>query len=96
MADQDEMAQLIERPELTMTAQQYCQAVSDSLIMQQNWGNLLAAAPLALSHLGACQIVAGSPVAGSFTLVRPDHLMEILPYAFDHLNVRIITDPTMN
>jgi len=70
MSDQ-ELAKELRRVEEANTANSFSQSLSDSLILQQNWGQLLTAAPLALSNLGACQIVAASPAAGSLTLKRP-------------------------
>lgn len=60
------------------TSKQFSQDLSDSLLHANNWGGLLAAAPLALSHVGACQLVAATPLAGSLTLKIPEKDKKIL------------------
>ena len=62
--------QLMRREE-RRTAAQFSQEISDSLIRNHDWGTLLSAAPLALSFVGACQVVASSPTAAGLKLKRP-------------------------
>jgi hypothetical protein len=62
----------VRRLEVSQSATQFSQEISDSLILKQNWGNLLSAAPLALAFVGACQVVASSPTAAGVKLQRPE------------------------
>ena len=62
----------VRRLEVAQSGIQFSQEISDSLIVRQNWGNLLSAAPLALSFVGACQVVASSPTAAGAKLQRPE------------------------
>jgi hypothetical protein len=57
--------------EVAQSGTQFSQEISDSLILKQNWGNLLSAAPLALGFVGACQVVASSPTAAGVRLQQP-------------------------
>jgi len=61
----------VRRLEVAQSATQFSQEISDSLILKQNWGNLLSAAPLALGFVGACQVVASSPTAAGVKLQQP-------------------------
>ncbi|MCJ1403032.1 hypothetical protein MMC11_006254 [Xylographa trunciseda] len=68
------------KDEIARSAPAFVQDVSDSLILQQNWGDLLSAAPLSLSLLGACQIAASSPKAASVILEPPQGGFKYLKY----------------
>lgn len=59
------------KAEIARSVPAFVQDVSDSLILQHNWGDLLSAAPLSLSLLGACQIAASTPKAASIILEPP-------------------------
>jgi len=61
----------VRRLEVAQSGTQFSQEISDSLILKQNWGNLLSAASLALGFVGACQVVASSPTAAGVKLQRP-------------------------
>lgn len=71
MSSQLEDYQHLKDLEAQPTAAQFSQEISDSLIVQYNWGDLLSAAPLALSFVGTCQLVASAPAASGIKLKRP-------------------------
>jgi hypothetical protein len=61
----------VRRLEVAQSGTQFSQEISDSLMLKQNWGNLLSAAPLALGFVGACQLAASSPTAAGVRLQQP-------------------------
>ena len=46
----------------------FARDVKNSLLFQYDWGELLSAAPLALSLMGSCYVAAASPLACSISL----------------------------
>lgn len=59
-------------------AAEFSREISDSLILQYNWGDLLSAAPLALKYVGLCQLIASAPAAAGIKLKCPSR-------GFEHL-----------
>ncbi|CZR69597.1 uncharacterized protein PAC_19497 [Phialocephala subalpina] len=74
------------------TAAQFSQEISDSLIVQYNWGDLLSAAPLALSFVGTCQLVASAPAASGIKLKRPSRGFIHLRYTSLQANLMFLAD----
>lgn len=46
----------------------FARDVKNSLLFQYDWGDLLSAAPLALSLMGSCYVAATSPLAHTISL----------------------------
>ncbi|KAE8445514.1 hypothetical protein EG329_013277 [Mollisiaceae sp. DMI_Dod_QoI] len=74
------------------SAAQFSQEISDSLILQHNWGDLLSAAPLALSFVGACQLAASTPAASGMTLKCPSGGFAYLKYTSLQANLVLLSD----
>ncbi|KAF8846820.1 hypothetical protein BDZ45DRAFT_755587 [Acephala macrosclerotiorum] len=74
------------------TAAQFSQEISDSLILQHNWGGLLSAAPLALSFVGTCQLVASAPAASGIRLKCPTGGFIHLRYTSLQANLMFLAD----
>ncbi|OCK74180.1 hypothetical protein K432DRAFT_430181 [Lepidopterella palustris CBS 459.81] len=70
----------VRRLEISRTVPAFLQDVQDSLVVRQDWGELLGAAPLSLSMIGACQIVASSPKAETAVLDPPAGGFKYLKY----------------
>lgn len=78
----------VRRLEVAQSGAQFSQEIADSLILRHNWGNLLSAAPLALSFVGACQVAASSPTAVGVKLQRPAGGFKYLLY--DNLQANLV------
>ncbi|KAL1630716.1 hypothetical protein SLS54_000587 [Diplodia seriata] len=89
--DVEKYEQLRDR-EATRTAAQFSQEISDSLIRNHHWGTLLSAAPLALSFVGACQVVASSPAASGLKLRKPHNGFAHLQYESLQANLVYLVD----
>jgi hypothetical protein len=68
----EEEIEVVRKRELEKTVSAFVEDVADAEIMKKDWGELLSVAPLSLSLLGACRLVASSPQAESVTLAPPE------------------------
>ncbi|KAF4540101.1 Ncu06413-like protein [Lasiodiplodia theobromae] len=92
MATDVEKYEQLRNREATRTAAQFSQEISDSLIRNHHWGTLLSAAPLALSFVGACQVVASSPAASGLKLKKPKNGFTHLQYESLQANLVYLVD----
>ncbi|KAL0261469.1 hypothetical protein SLS55_002899 [Diplodia seriata] len=92
MATDVEKYEQLRNREATRTAAQFSQEISDSLIRNHHWGTLLSAAPLALSFVGACQVVASSPAASGLKLRKPHNGFTHLQYESLQANLVYLVD----
>lgn len=62
----------------------FAKDVKQSLLFQYDWGELLSAAPMCLSLMGACYVAATSPKATGMTLedCKPAQGFEFIRYAY--------------
>ncbi|OJD33904.1 ncu06413-like protein [Diplodia corticola] len=92
MATDVEKYEQLRNREAARTAAQFSQEISDSLIRNHHWGTLLSAAPLALSFVGACQVVASSPAASGLKLRKPSNGFSHLQYESLQANLVYLVD----